>query len=282
MTTTPNFRNLTRESLVRAKIEIATNDPNRLRYAALELRDAMEALTYDRALAFIDEIPPEEYKTWQPRKLMMVLLDIDPSIGMTSTISIGREEEPGTSAPPENMRLLGTDHVFTLADLKEHYDAISSYLHMPSLKQVMSGTMPDPAGLPQRCENIIAAIERVLSSLQWNSTMGNFSTLKECMNEECRRPVRKRMPFGKDKIDAKCFECKAEYTITKEEGGARWEPKMTEVPCSTADCTKKMPLWSHEIRPGTNWRCRDCGAHNLLALSSRKIEDTPDASPNNQ
>lgn len=89
----PNFRHSARESLARAKAELAANDPIRLRYAALELRDAMEALTYDRALAFKDDIPPEEYKTWQPRKLMAVLLDIDPSIGITSTIAYGIEEE---------------------------------------------------------------------------------------------------------------------------------------------------------------------------------------------
>ncbi|MBK9604912.1 MAG: hypothetical protein IPO58_00150 [Betaproteobacteria bacterium] len=95
----PNFRQLARESLARTKAELAANDPHRLRYAALELRDAMEALTYDRALAFQDYIPPEEYKTWQPRKLMMLLLDIDSSIGMTSTISFGLEEEYGAPAP---------------------------------------------------------------------------------------------------------------------------------------------------------------------------------------
>lgn len=64
----PNFRQSAREAIVRAKEELATGNLHRLRYAALELRDAMEALTYDRALAFKDEIPPEEYKTWQPRK----------------------------------------------------------------------------------------------------------------------------------------------------------------------------------------------------------------------
>ena len=85
----PNFRHLARKSLARANAELAANDPHRLRYAALELRDTMEALIYDRAMAFKDDIPSEEYKTWQPRKLMAVLLDIDPSIGMTSTFAFG-------------------------------------------------------------------------------------------------------------------------------------------------------------------------------------------------
>lgn len=270
----PNFRHLARESLTRAKAELAANDPHRLRYAALELRDAMEALTYDRALAFKDDIPPEEYKTWQPRKLMAVLIDIDPSIGMTSTIAFGLEEEYGKPAPRENMKLLGTDYVFTLADLRTHYDAIGSYLHMPSLEQVQSGKSPDPSKLRVRCETVVGLVDKVLSSRVWNSTFGVTATLDQCMNDDCKRPIRKRMPSGKDTVEAQCFECKAEYTITSEQDGrVLWTPKMIDVPCSTPGCPETMALWPHEVKPGTHWRCRGCGTHNGIALSVSKIED---------
>lgn len=119
-----HFRSQARDALSRARTEMIADDPARLRYAALELRLAMEALTYDRALAVKSEIPPDEYATWQPRKLMQVLRDIDPSLGLTSTLRIGVEEEYGIRAPESNMRTMGTDVVFTLDDLKEHYDAI--------------------------------------------------------------------------------------------------------------------------------------------------------------
>jgi hypothetical protein len=103
----PNLRPLARDALARARVELASGEEHRLRYAALELRLAMEALTYDRAAAFAELIPPEEYKTWQPRKLMAVLLEIDPAIGMTSTISIGRQpDEIGDEVffSPDNAR----------------------------------------------------------------------------------------------------------------------------------------------------------------------------------
>lgn len=270
----PDYRRLARASLNRANSELASSDPARWRYAALELRDAMEAVTYDRALAFRDEIPPEEYRTWQPRKLMAALVDIDASIGLTSTISLGLEEEYGKAVAPENMNVLGTDHVFTIGDLKSHYDAIGSYLHMPSLEQAQSGNMPDLEKLKKRCEQIVPVIASVLGSSVWNCTIGNFATLAQCMNEDCGKPVRKRMPFGKDAIDARCFNCKAEYTITNEsEGRVLWSPKMTEVPCSTAGCSKKMPLWPKELTAGTHWRCSDCGAHNRIVLSVSKLPD---------
>ena len=274
------FRYVARESLARAKVELGADDPHRLRYAALELRDAMEALTYDRALAFKDDVPPEEYKTWQPRKLMAVLLEIDPSIGMTSSIAFGLEEEYGKPAPRENMKLLGTDVVFTLANLKAHYDAIGSYLHMPSLEQVQSGQVPDPAKLRERCHVVIGLVEKVLNSQVWNSTLGVVAVLDQCMNEECKRPIRKRMPSGREKVDAQCFECKAEYTITSEtDGRVLWMPKMTDAPCSTPQCPERMSLWPHEVRSGTHWRCRGCGTHNGIALTVTKVEDADNATP---
>jgi hypothetical protein len=276
-TDAPNFRNSARESLTRAIAELRTNDLQRLRYAALELRDAMEALTYDRALAFNDDIPPEEYKTWQPRKLMAVLLDIDPSIGKTSTIAVGLEEEYGKSPPPENMKILGTDVVFTLADLKAHYDAMGSYLHMPSLEQVQSGKMPDPAKLRERCKIVVSLIENVLSSPVWNNNMCAIATLDQCMNEDCGKPIRKRMPSGKDTVEAQCFECKAEYVIKSEpDGRTRWTPKQTYIPGSNPNCAETMALWDHEIKQGTHWGCRGCGVHNAIALGVTKVDDPSD------
>jgi len=47
-----NFRQKARESLLRAKSELNSQDIMRVYYAALELRMAIEALTYDRAQAY--------------------------------------------------------------------------------------------------------------------------------------------------------------------------------------------------------------------------------------
>lgn len=233
----------------------------------------MEAVTYDRALAFKEEIPPEEYKNWQPRKLMAVLTDIDPSLVMTSTIAVGIETEHGKPAAREDMQFLGTDQVFTLRDLKAHYDAIGSYLHMPSLEQLQAGKIADPQKLITRCEAIITALEDVLNSSVYNVTVGNFALLDECMNEQCQRPIRKRIPHGKEYVEVQCFECKATYTVTSlSDHKVEFKPKMTLAKCSTNGCVGEIPLWPHEIRPGINWRCRECGVHNGIKLAIHKIE----------
>jgi hypothetical protein len=267
---TQNFRHIAREALKRAKVELASNSPERVLYAALELRLAMEAVTYDRALAFKAEIPPEEYKTWQPRKLMQVLHDIDPTIGLSSTLAFGLQDDPQTPAPPERMQLMGMDTVFTLQDLKTHYDAIGSYLHMPSLEQVQKGNVPDPAKLRERCEAVVTLLDAVLISPVWNSTFGQFAQLDECMR--CHKPVHKRVPHGKAEIEATCFECKAAYTITDGENGqVFWKPVTQEIPCQTPGCTEKVTLWRDEICVGTNWKCPGCNQHWMIQLAIGKV-----------
>ena len=93
------YRGAASNALVRAKAELASTDAHRIRYAALELRFAMEALTYDRALAYEEEIPPSEYNTWQPRKVMSLLLEINPTADKDSSVTIGLEETFGV--PPD-------------------------------------------------------------------------------------------------------------------------------------------------------------------------------------
>jgi hypothetical protein len=263
---------MARKALSRAKTELASNDLERVKYAALELRLAMEAVTYDRASAFKAEIPPDEYETWQPRKLMQVLHDIDPDIGMSATIAIGPQDE---AALPEKMSVLGTDTVFTLNDLKTHYDAIGNGLHMPSLGQLENITAPDPKKLGKRCETVISLLDAVLASKVWNSTIGNFSVLEHCIR--CKNPVRKRIPVGKSEVEATCFECKAQYIVIDDgPGKSLWKPKMTKISCLTKGCDHKKSLWPDEVRPGTNWKCEGCGEHWVIKLGVSRAPHATD------
>jgi hypothetical protein len=59
-----DFRQRAREALRRAKNELSSTDPERMRYAALELRFAMEAVTYDRALE--RQLLGRGYGRWAP------------------------------------------------------------------------------------------------------------------------------------------------------------------------------------------------------------------------
>jgi hypothetical protein len=100
-----NYRSLAKERVAEVSRQLALEDSTALKYAALELRMAMEAITYDRAQAFKDEFPESEYDTWQPKKVMSVLLEIEPTTDRDSSLAYGIEDEPGV--PTTKMKALG-------------------------------------------------------------------------------------------------------------------------------------------------------------------------------
>lgn len=243
----------------RARKELEGDD-DRLKYAALELRLSMEALTYDRARAYKDEFPPAEYETWQPRKVMAVLLEFDPNADKDSTISFGVETTPGQ--PAEEMTMLGTEIVLNVATLRRHYDALGSFLHMPTLKQTKTGKTHDFEKLRSRCGEIAEYIEKVLASPVHNVTLGSFATIT-CM--ECNQPIRKRMPPSMSAVEAECFSCKASYKISDSGGGqVNWEPRIHEIACGNQDCGHKIQVWEREVAAGVTWECPACAGRNTI------------------
>jgi DNA-directed RNA polymerase subunit RPC12/RpoP len=258
-----NYRSDARRQLQRAKDELASSDVERLKYAALELREAMESLTYDRALAYKDDFPPSEYETWQPKKVMQVLLEIDPNADKDSSIAFGIEPSPGQT--PELMQSLGTEKVLNMKMLKKHYDALGSYLHVQSMKQRRTGVKIDFDAMRTRCEAIAVFVEDVLKSKVFNSTLGIYTTAK-CVR--CAKPVRKKWPDGKTKINAKCFECGADYIVEDMgDGECSWQADRVDLACANLDCGAIVNPFRSEIAQGSGWDCRDCGGRNELRLA---------------
>lgn len=256
-----DYRNQASSHLTNAKTELATGEDHRLRYSALELRFAMEALTYERAKAFKDELPPSELETWQPRKLLISLLEIDDTADKDSSLAIGVEEEFGGEAPV--MSSLGTETVFNLRMLKKHYDAMGNYLHVPTLNQA-ENSPPSSEKLRKRCTDIVDYLEKVLSSPVWNVNFAHFSSLK-C--ENCGTNIRKRLPRGKEKLMAECFNCSATYTVTDVgKGKVHWQLDLIDVPCGNGECGHITHILRKERKEGSAWTCASCEGRNVLAL----------------
>ena len=266
---TTNFRHEARQALHRAQTQLASGQAEHLKYAALELRMAMEALTYDRAEAYAAELPPSEYDMWQPKKLLLQLLEIDPLADKDSTISYGMEQEYGV--PPAVMNALGSEKVLNLATLKKHYDALGGHLHMPTIKQFNQGKGPDTAKLAKRCSEIVNFIADVLASPVFNSTLGAFAQMP-C--EGCGATIRKRMPFGVKSVVARCFECPASYTLEDADGGqVTWKPQQQKLTCRLPGCGTPIVIWNHELELGRCWTCSKCSSTNLICLGVM-LEDT--------
>jgi hypothetical protein len=257
-----NYRHAARESLRLANIELSSGDDQRLKYAALELRMSIESLTYDRAAAYKNEFPQTEYATWQPKKVMQVLLEIDPHAASDSSLRIG--VEPFLGGSPDVMREVGHETALSMGTIKRHYDALGSYLHVPTLKQALAGKKLDMAKLRGKCEEIATALGLVLASAVYNITLGKFATL-EC--GKCQSPIRRRFPVGKESVRAECIECQAAYTLVSlGNNKVRWDPHVRHLKCGGENCQVETLIWEHEVRVGEYWVCTGCNGQNSFCL----------------
>ncbi|MGK5069542.1 hypothetical protein [Janthinobacterium sp. RT4P48] len=255
------YRSMARISLKSALAELSSNDDQRLKYAALELRMTIESVTYDRALAYKDEFPPQEYATWQPKKIMLVLLELDPTADIDSTLSFGSEPELGER--PVTMTSMGSESVFNLRTIKIHYDALGSFLHVSSMKHM--GSPIDYVKMRKRCEVIATALGEVLASPVFNITLGNFARF-DC--GVCKKPIRKRIPGKIDTLDCNCFDCKASYTLTRlSDGRVQIEPHEEEIHCANKQCGHIAFVQRREIEKDSHWKCQKCNGLNVFRLS---------------
>ena len=229
---------------------------------------AMEALTYDRALAYKEEFPPNEYETWQPRKVMLVLLDIDPTADKDSSVGVGVEEVCDVAA----MVSLGSEKVLNMSALRKHYDALGSYLHVQSMKQANAEKKLDFSKIRVRREEISTFVGQVLSSPVYNITIGTFATMNYMA---CDNAIRKRIPSGQNEVMAECYKCSATYTVLdKGVGKAEWEPHQHEIDCANDSCQQKIIVWKHEIEIGRCWTCTSCRGNNTFTLGVCHTEET--------
>lgn len=267
-----NYRSTARTHCQTAKALLSSGTDDDVLLAALKLRMTLESITYDRSKGYAEELGPETMKTWQPKKLMERMLEVDPQADADATLSFG--EEPSLGETPETMQLLGTDHVLNLRTLKKHYDALGSYLHTPTLAQIEQGKTHDYARLGQRCSKIIDALDTALNSKVWNSTLAVRGEI-DCA--ECGSVIRRRLPKDRAEHVVECWSCTASYTMTEiENEKVRFEPRYVNIPCPRAECSNVTQLWEKEVAQGNSWPCNGCGFQLTFALgiTVTKTDDT--------
>jgi hypothetical protein len=270
-----DYRSMAKDCLTRAKAEIASGEPTRLKYAALEVRHCMEAITYSRAQAYRAELPPEALTAWRPRDVLSHLEALDPTANLTATISVGVEHEYGVPPPPNEMKILGTDRALSIKILKQNYDAIGSYLHIPTMAQIGAGKLQDNSKLEKRLLECIGVCEQVLASPIFNVTLGIVATLDKCVRIDCGKSIRRRIPPSNKKVAAECPHCGASYSVqSNDDGTTTWQPNRPRTDCVTPGCSGWTYLWDSDIQPGKWWRCEACGKGNRIVLGLETF-DTP-------
>jgi len=258
-----DYRSVARTARTHAEQELAAKSDARIRYAALELRTAMEALVYERLLLYETELPEAELATWQPKRVFDVLLELDPNADQSSSLAMAEESSPGVQAGP--FKHMGNERVISMKDLKKYYDRLGSYLHAPTVQQLRGGPSITPEQMRQRCQEVLGIIDGILSSPIWSV---DFKTVSKMACAECAAAIVCRMPHKTDQGRiVNCTRCKASYRVEpEEEMQVTWHPLQETLKCGGQDCTGTCVVWQREMEPGMHWLCKTCGGRNGFAI----------------
>lgn len=248
------------DTLDRAKKLIQSNSPEALKYACLELRMCIEMICYEKFQLYLEEIPQHSLKTWQPRKVMKVLHEIDPLVEFDCTVVIGQESKNGR---PNWESYVVSDHkAITFNFVKETYDKLGSYLHVP----VMSD---------QRLKHL-ESIENELRNYLLDKVVPEIERL---CSSECSVNITERYPFQcafchneftMSKRSLETFKtavcpvdsCKAEYDFSYKGGRPTLNVKMVVYKCD--NCCSPIFIYQHKLKEDVEISCEKCSSKFIV------------------
>ncbi len=253
-----NYRQSARKHKENAEEFASMADGKGLRAACLELRMAIEALTYENLQTYTSEVGGSAMEKWQPRKVIDELLYIDPHADQTAHISIGREEEYGE--PSKNMQILGTDHKFTVRWANKAHNALGSYLHEPTISQHKAGKSAQDEKMKVKVNEILAELEPLFASKLWGANFGQFVSF-DC---ECGFKIKRKQQFFEDGKELSCANCGRLYEY--EPAGDRWHVELATMsfPCLGENCSERQTIARHDAKPGFEKVCQKCGSKHVV------------------
>ena len=247
-----------RSCMQRAELLLQRQEPEALRYAALELRTCMESITYEKLRVYASMVPDSVRTKWQPPQAVKALLEFDPRGDQSFTIHIGKQEDIGI--PAKDMQFLGQHNALSLKWLRKHYNKVGNLLHAPTADD--EGTV-DPPEVRSYLMEVVADLKPVLSSQIIGARFAEVYTI-ECA--QCKGTVianKKAIQAGKRAV---CFnpDCAAEYVVTiTSPDEPLFELCRTEFKCIGCDAT--VSISDNKVDIGISFTCPSCGkSHRVV------------------
>ena len=246
------MRHVARECVLRAREILACGDEASARHACLELRFAIEYITYDQVQTYRSELPYDALKKWTPKQLISEMLEVDPDADKSITMQVGIEPSYGVPPRPEEMQLLGQDRRFSLKWANKNHNALGNFLHAPTILQIEAGGTPTAATIIEKATEVADTCERILSSPIFNVNLRIFEF--DCV--DCKTPIlRRNRSFAPDK-GVVCPKCGATYDVKSEGGNVKYDLRKLRYPCPT--CNAENWVGTHRVVAGAIFVCGKC------------------------
>lgn len=264
----------------RAKEELVTADPERLKYACLELRMAIERIVYWKLQNRFDRVSPREISAWQPKRAIEQIMElVDDRIMYDSSLAIASE---AAGVPSEDLKYqnVGTSRGVDPRKVGKAWQKLGSLLHVspPNRK---NGPWPSPNWVNawKIIKDTIAMIEEIDSG----TLDAHFSRTYSFNCERCNSPIVRNSDLLKpsDVVSCQNPSCNASYKIRKTGDNISHAIYMFEASCPKCKHVEK--IHANKIRFMNidsihEWVCDECGTKQSLIFRAflTDVNDTLD------
>lgn len=235
--------------LDKARVLAEKGDYDSLRYAALELRFAVERIVLDVLKTYENqgEIPDEALTEWRLKEILKILWDCNPDLPQSVSFRIGSE---GDSGPLSGLFLTGTQSGIDAAALGGDWKLLGKFLHAER------GEGIHPVQDMQRAiGSAVARLEpyRNDTALINAAERGHFTCA-------CGRTVTRRLSALKKDPVVRCPNkaCRAEYRWSGSVSDSFFTPVTVELTCPS--CTATSRIGRHLVRDRARLHCPACSA----------------------
>jgi hypothetical protein len=234
---------------------MAVEDAASLRYAALELRMAIERLFYSLLPSYREELPDDLMKVWQPKKIIDALIDCDPYVEQDYTVSIASELPNGGHGPVSRIgRYKAVDRKL----LRQYYHKIGSFLHAPMRHEHKNLTK-----MQSFLNSAAQRIEEYCLETTIVSNFGVFHTVT-CV---CGRTIKRNAQAVQKRPYIICPDekCRAVFDLLNiDENNAVWKLRETKIVCPC--CNTSNFVGTHLIADEARVACVEC--HKRYVIGS--------------
>ncbi len=220
-------------------------------HAALELRLCLEALVYYQAEGISKHFGHENWKSWQPQKLINEMTEIDEAAAQQVQVSYER--------PDGSWQSLGSTSPLSLEDIRRHYHYLGSFLH----HSISGLALNERAFDKKKIEALLKVLENAVSP---NLLRFNFSQNLAFVCAKCDQKIVRKMSVGTTKANIDCpnSNCIASYKVRIEEGALHISKASVTLVCPKLDCAAPMEVWSRQVELGRRFKCSKCQSISVL------------------
>ena len=242
----------------RAKTLLASSDPASLRYACLELRMCMEAITYAKLAVYAERLPADVIYTWQPYQAVKALVELEgEEAGEEYTVRF-------RFGDAEAFECLGEHRTFDAKWLRKYWNAMSSFVHFRR-----DGGTPTKDYL----EPVLRECERVAES----SITSSLAPVVGFTCRACGRTSLANYASAERRGHVQCLhpDCEAELTVTPRDGGLSF--RLAEVWFLCRRCGHHIVVEERHLRTDYEFACDACSRRYRVMGKDWRAEEVEPA-----